>query len=295
MRRIQNIPQDPDLEVSRAEADAIEGRKNAAQNDVLRLAENKKEVEKSRADMIERLDKEIEDKIRLSNETTEKHNQLIATHEAEVIASLARRDKAAQDADIAQKQLDGIRSAYADVETKHVEKTAIVGVLIKRETDLKQSIAVLEGQKADTDQRVAAALTAKNEHEKARDAVKGEHAIELADYQKTHARNLEVKADSERLEKENREANDTLGTKKSLVNAADIDLKQIQEKAAETEAASIKRDEESNRRLTAASQLEQLVDTKLGKLKEVEAQFTAEHLARMGYKKVDPSFVKSPQ
>lgn len=91
-------------------------------------------------------------------------------------------------------------------------------------------------------------------------------------------KDLEITADS--LTKE-------ISGKKESLSVANAELIEVQKKVAEHKQAMATLDTESSTKAGNAARLEQHVDKKLVHLKEIEKQFTTEHLARFGYQKTE--------
>lgn len=284
--RAQPQAQDPSLEDSRQEAESLEGRKAAAQTEVLAIAQDKKRIEEDKTNVITALDADILDKQEQSRRATDAHAKLMATHaaqrtEAEAATAAAR---------------DALHSAEKDRDNLH----QVCAVLSDEKATLEASIATLSAQEGQLKASVADLMREKEIDEKRITALRGEIVAVEAKLASSTTAHSKMQSDTaaerhahsvllstkEGKQKELAALELTLGEKTKTVSDLQNGIAELETKKSQLEAECSKRDDESNARLGAATRLETRVDGKLTQLKEAEKEFTIDHLSRIGYKPI---------
>lgn len=284
--RPQPQAQDSSLEDSRQEAEALEGRKSAAQTEVLGIAEDRKRVEAEKQSSIDKLDSEIADRKEQSRVAEEAHTKLMAIHAAQRIEAEAATASARDAQHSAEKDRDNLyRMCDALLEDK-AALGASIATLSAQEGQLKASVAdlsrekeidekrvtVLKGEIAELETKLASSTAAHSKMQSDTAAERHAHGVLLStkDGKQKELAALEL----------------TIGEKTKTVSDLQNNITELETKKSQLESECIKRDDESNARLAAATRLETRVDGKLTQLKDAEKEFTVDHLSRIGYKPI---------
>lgn len=285
--RDRRTAKDPDVEASQVELAAIAAEKETKQGEVLAIAQNKKELEQAFEESKVKLDAELTAKRESSAIEIAALDKIIAAKKVE--------------AEVLEKENVNMRSFNGALKT---EGESLRSYLARKREELSTITTAIDthtqtGKKILTDIK-----TCKDELEA---LVKNKEAAELGCKnieQKLKELHLSHSAKSDELSSATTEFKQLL-EHKAIASAGlrDIELKisdkkdvlsvlnqeeiSIQKKISEQKEFIAKQDADSTLRMGNAARLEQHVDKKLSDLKAVEAHFTTEHLARIGYKKTD--------
>lgn len=287
MRRDQPTPQDPDVEASRAELDALEGNKVNAQAEVLGIAENKKRLE---SDYEERK-REIEDELLVARREADIEKKHL--HDEEIVLR-TQHDQLRLKSSVLRSE----NAAFAETNTKLVETVqqnqakkeetlGIIAELQSHERELRASVTTLEPQVNgltqsgnDLQRDITRLEISKVNSNRELIDVRDENNKSRIDH---HAWLTTCKSEREAL------ATELSGMKSEVERLIPLrdEARMLQTKAEKINADCNVRETSANERMANATKLEQHVQEKLESLKALESQFTTEHLARFGYRKTE--------
>jgi len=284
-RREQTITKDPDVEVSQAELQALEGVKSTIQTETLAVAKNKQELEQAFEEAKERLDRELETKsaahflqldameqkyrnIEMTISTNESVQKMIQEETAvlEQVRELVKKDIA--------ELHDNKGTVSAEVvrllETQHLLEDNIRDLrVVENALDEKNKLVHME----------TIALSAKLKQEFARyDQLIGNHTVLREKVTHLSAIHADVQSKIDAINK------DLVGKVVALRTATN-DLMDVQKRVADHKQSMAVLESEISARAGNAARLEQHVDKKLDHLKQIEQNFTNERLAAHGYKR----------
>lgn len=287
MRRDQPTPQDPDVEASRAELDALEGHKAKAQAGVLTLAENKNRLE---SDYDERK-REIEDELLVSRREADIEKEHLHDEVSAILSAkekLEHRGSELRNENAALGEANGkLREDVRQSEMKKGEVFGIVAELQKQERELRALVTALEPQvdglthrKQTLERDITRLEISKVNTTRDLAEVRDEDNRARIDH---HAWLTTRKNERETIMKELSEMRAEV---EKLITLRD-EVRALEAKAEKINADCDERESGANERMANATKLEQHVQEKLESLKALESQFTTEHLARFGYRKTE--------
>ncbi len=286
-RRNNSEPQDPKVEEASTELESIVGQKKSVEAEITSTVTNKKRLEQEYEDR----KREIEDDLAIRKREVEKEKANLDNQ------NLFLRDenkKLEQSKQILQKEHDTFVIIIKTIsEQSERDKKALeiissdVARLTKEKNELQQSINNFTPQVVALESKIAVLQIEYDKLEKAKKETTTIHttlSTELVEIKKSHS-SLTASKDIKQKE----------------INDLDVQIKDTKDKLiiAQSELAEIvnliqskkedldKRETDLNTRMGNAQRLEVHVSEKLDHLKEIEKQFTNEHLARVGYKKTE--------
>lgn len=284
--RHKQTSQDPDVEASQAELAALENRKSKTQEELLALFDEKKKFVADFEDLKKKTIEEMAAKRAVNaksiDDMEQKHRNIemaLTTIESVQKMTIEESVKLEAHRDALKKEVGELTETRVkeEKELKRLgEEQATLKETIKTtHSDLKDLHFKLEPVKRDiTDlQAKKEALISHNEGAE----VKHKN-FEIV---KTSLEN-EIKAKTEEFNS----LTDAIKDRKGALVNVQADLAEVEKKAADHKVYIDKTTIDINNRLEAAGRLEQLVDGKRDHLKQLEALFSTERLAKYGYKKV---------
>lgn len=290
-------PQNKDVEASQAELLMLESQKNAIQNDVLAIADDKKRLERERDEKIDSIEKELAQKradaaeaIRLLDAGVISAKERKAQAERDLMSTVSGNvkkdlEKAITERDAAMEQRDAEQTKLAQARELRVAEEAKVKELSESKATIALDIDIAQKRRTDIfeeNKKLEADLPAKRIEFKqlTQDCEKeGEHVKKLAEL------NLEADATLKAKDADIEKKNASLVELSTKIAALGNDVADLEKHIAARKESADKTDAESTTRAGNAAKLEQHVDDKLAHLKELESQFTTERLARAGYRK----------
>lgn len=284
-RRDQPTPQDPAVEESHAELSILEGNKNAVQTETLSIADNKKRLEVDYGDRKRQIEDELTLKRReadLEKEALEKQNLNLKT-EGQSVAQENQKVRA-ENAGYSAAAVIIKDSIARDEKTKEALTTSVKALTVSK-NELQTSVNDLTPKVAELTKKVellTADVTSLEKRKK--DAIDGHvaKAAALEAVTKSHD-TLVMKRDEKQTEVN--ELDKTIAEKREELAKATSSVAEAELQVAAHRKEMFEKDKDSSERAARAARLEQHVQGKLEDLKEIEKQFTTEHLARFGYKK----------
>lgn len=277
---------DIDVEKSREELDALEGKKATAQTETLAVAEDKKRIEGEKIDLITRLEAEIKEKQMESKRAAVLHLDLIANNKKECEVAENELTILKRAIQFATEEKNAIESEVAGKVLEKTQKSSAIAELTRQEAILKNSLTEVKSHIAlatsDLGTLDGQLQTAQKELAKAtadRDAAVAAFATERKE-------NEGLTASKEAKQKEIAALDARIGELTKKVSDETLYLSEVEKKRADHEEAMKVRETEANSRLTNATHLETRVDAKLAQLKEAEKEFNVDHLSRIGYKPI---------
>lgn len=286
-RRDLPTSEDKDVEASQAELAVLEGKKNQTQEETLAVAKNKQELEDAFAAAKKQLDEELQAKrathAKALDDMEQKHRNIeMALSTIESVHTMTKEETARLEAACngAKEELLGIQDLLA----KDKAEVTRLGIL---KHNLEEGIKDYRTDLRELNEKI--------------EPLKKEHADLLITWRSTSESNAALTGNmlrsQEVLNKIKEEAEGLTTTlvalgkrideKKELLFAANGELIDVQKKVSDHKQAMAALDAEISTKAGNAARLEQHVDKKLTHLKEIEKQFTTEHLARFGYKKTE--------
>lgn len=285
-RRTNQQAVDPDVEQSAAELARLQGEQSTVQTATEAIAGNKKKLEEDFAEASKRLAEELAAK-------RDEASRLIKVYRQQIEQMATDRDNATIEAQKARDSADTERKALADVRAQASIlaqdasrlREDIKGLITDKEALSKENksltlnVKALEDERKDLGGKITDLKWTLN-------GTNSTLAVRNGDLER--AKNEHEALDSSKTDKVDavnalsRQIND----KKTAITKAQEDLIALQKQAADQTAAMQKEKEERDQQVGNAARLEQRVDQKLNQLREAEKEFTTEHLARIGYKKI---------
>lgn len=284
--RKQSPSIDPDVEASRAELDTLEGAKNTAQQDVLVIAENKKRLESDKEETIKRLDDEIAGRQKDSEDASIAHAQLISRLSKEKEDAEKARDTAVQNKETAEQDAVTAQKQAADEIDKKKVITDSIAALMTQEAAIRRSVknAALDLERDET--RSTEVKKELADIEAKLMATKDEHNSSVESFASEKKEHETLLTSKEAKQKEITILDASITDKNTKLTALTAEVTILENKRSEHETVMKQREDDANKRMANATNLEQRVDGKLEQLKEAEKEFTTDHLARMGYRPI---------
>lgn len=284
--RHKQTSQDPDVEASQAELAALENRKSKTQEELLALFDEKKKFVADFEDLKKKTIEEMAAKRAVNaksiDDMEQKHRNIeMALTTIESVQKMTIEESVKLEA-----HRDALKKEVGELTETRVKEEKELKRLGEEHSTVKDTIKTTHNELKDLHFKLEPKKTELKEIE----AKVAAHTKEYADlsgsvagYQEDVSKLIELKT---KLAKEVDGYNREIGDKQSGLAKAESDLSEIEKKAADHKVYIDKATIDINNRLEAAGRLEQLVDGKRDHLKQLEALFSTERLAKYGYKKV---------
>lgn len=272
------------VEASQAELAVIEGAKNTAQDAVLSIAANKKQLEADFETAKKKMDEELTLKREQATAEIRKLDETIAAKKAEVNAATQVATIVIEET----KQLETTRDIVQKQLTESNEKLSAANTEVSRlavlQHNLNDSVKDIRGDYKDAETKLIGVnkelseVTAKvTELAGSHDRLLSSVTVYKSDISKFEEITKSYSVAHKKLDSE-------IQTKIAQKATLDTEVIEVQKQVSQHKQDMAARDAESTTRAGNAARLEQHVDAKLKHLKELEKAFTTEHLARGGYK-----------
>lgn len=287
MGRRNETTKDTETEVASSELEHIENTKHTVQSEVLTIADQKKRLEESYGER----KREIEDDLAISKRQAEQEKESLSGQNV----TLKNENTKLEQANIELRAKNSNLVSERDVLVKDIERSKVeleklksgIVPLVEEKKELQKSINDLSPKLAVMQERYSILNRDVIDLEKRKKMIIDDHAVNIAGLKKvTDSHNaLVIARDSKQKEVDDIDA--LLKDKKEALDKSKIEVSDFERIIIHFKQEMDKKTEETNTKMKNAANLEIHVDEKLTHLKEIEKQFTNEHLARMGYKKTE--------
>lgn len=285
--RRQTISQTPDVEASQAEFAALESEKRKVQEETLAIAKNKQELEAAFKESAAKLDEELHIKRTAHAQALDDMEQKHRNVEAALTMISEVQGLAMTQTKKFEAERDDIKKEVAELNGSVAGSKAEVNRLVLLKHNLNESIADARTDYKDITSKITFKAAELNGLEAKLSALKNAHAefmpqvtaevnahkalVEEVAGLQTTLRALEIKIEDKQKE----------------LSSVNGELMDVQKQVSGHKQSMAEREAEATTKAGNASRLELHVDKKLNHLKELEKQFTTEHLARVGYQKTE--------